>query len=70
MNRLLTRRDLATALAVPLSWVVRHSSILPRIRVGRYVRFDLEEVIAALRENGICGSGGQEARRTRAGERA
>lgn len=55
MNRMLTVDELCQELKVPRSWVYRqttrnsHTSI-PRIYVGKYLRFYLPEVIAWLRQ--------------------
>jgi excisionase family DNA binding protein len=45
---LLTPKDLADRLKVPLSWVYQQSrqGHIPTHRLGRYVRFDLQEVLA------------------------
>ena len=40
---LITVKQLAQYLNVPVSWVYRRKDI-PRIKIGKYVRYNLEEV--------------------------
>ncbi len=49
-HRLLTAPELAAYLCVPIPWCwsAARSGRIPAIRAGRYVRFDLQAVIAAL----------------------
>ena len=49
---LLTPEDLADRLKVPLSWVYEQSrqGNIPTHRIGRYIRFDLHEVIASQKK--------------------
>ena len=49
-ERLLTAKEVARVLNVPVSWVYTKSehNELPCVRVGRYVRFDLERVMASF----------------------
>lgn len=51
---LLEPEDLAARLKVPLSWVYEQSrqGKIPTHRLGRYIRFDLHEVIERQRKNG------------------
>lgn len=53
-DRLLPAPELAEYLAVPLTWVwsSARTGRIPCLRVGRYVRFDLDAVLAALGTNG------------------
>ena len=46
---LLTSEDLAERLKVPLSWVYEQSrqGKIPTHRIGRYIRFNLAEVLAS-----------------------
>jgi len=46
-TKLLTAEELADRLNIPLSWVYEQSRLgnLPTHRIGRYIRFDLNEVI-------------------------
>jgi excisionase family DNA binding protein len=46
-SELLTPEELAAALKVPLSWVYEQSrqGNIPTHRIGRYIRFDREEVL-------------------------
>lgn len=54
MKPLLTVKELAQALSVPVSWVYdrtrRGQEGIPHYKMGKYVRFVLEEVLAFLRE--------------------
>ena len=50
-NRLLLPHELARALGVSVSWVRNHAAPssknpIPTKRVGRFIRFDLEEVLS------------------------
>ena len=51
---LVTPQELAAILKVPVSWIYQRTRLGPRaipfIRVGRYVRFDPQQVIAFLKE--------------------
>ena len=53
-GRLIDVVELAAFLDVPESWVYSRSAAddIPHVHVGRYVRFDISEVLAWLRENG------------------
>lgn len=53
-ERLMTVRELADVLAVPESWIYGHTAArdIPTVRVGRYVRFRLSEVLTWLRGDG------------------
>jgi predicted DNA-binding transcriptional regulator AlpA len=47
--------DIAQALNVPTSWVYGESrkkgnGTIPKLKIGKYVRFDLEEVLSWLKE--------------------
>lgn len=46
---LLEPEELAAKLKVPVSWVYEQSrkNAIPTHRIGRYIRFDLEEVLAS-----------------------
>ncbi len=50
---LLTPEDLADRLKVPLSWVYEQSrqGKIPTHRLGRYIRFDLQEVLASQKKD-------------------
>ncbi len=50
-HRLVTAEVVASALDVPIPWVYRAAKCLgmPHHRLGRYVRFDLEEVVEWVR---------------------
>jgi excisionase family DNA binding protein len=49
---LLTPDELAAELKVPVSWVYEQSrqDKIPTHRIGRYIRFDLSEVLASQRK--------------------
>ncbi len=49
-SRLLTPEELADRLQVPRSWVYEQSrqGNIPTHRLGRYIRFDLHEVLASM----------------------
>ena len=51
-DRLLDAAEVAARLGVPKSWVLgsARSGAMPHVRLGRYVRFDLVDVEAWLRE--------------------
>lgn len=51
-NKLLTIEELAELLGVPKSWIYRRTcqKEIPFIKLGNYVRFDLEQVEAWLEE--------------------
>lgn len=51
---LVTVEELAHVLAVPKSWVYMHTAAgtIPHVRVGRYVRFRLDEVYTWLAGGG------------------
>jgi excisionase family DNA binding protein len=50
-KKLLTPKQLAGALEISRSTVMRHyhAGVIPGVPVGRYVRFELAEVMAALK---------------------
>lgn len=50
---LLTPEELADKLKVPLSWVYEQSrqGNIPTHRIGRYIRFDLHEVLASQKKS-------------------
>ena len=52
VDRLVTVKEVARHLHVPESWVYSKSERreIPCIRVGRYVRFDLDAVLASFAE--------------------
>ena len=53
-DQLLTAEELAEQLKVPVSWVYEQSrqGKIPTVRVGRYVRFSLEQILESLKTNG------------------
>ena len=53
MSNLLTVKELATALNVPVSWIYDRTrkggpDRLPHLKLGKYVRFRLDEVLQHL----------------------
>jgi len=52
-DHLLTAEELAVSLNVPLSWVYEQSrqGNIPTHRIGRYIRFDLNEVLASQKKD-------------------
>ena len=50
---LLTPEELADCLKVPLSWVYEQSRLgnIPKHKFGRYIRFDLQEVIESQKKH-------------------
>jgi excisionase family DNA binding protein len=58
-ERLLNVQELADALGCKPSWVygktrINEAGAIPMIRVGKYCRFQLSEVLAWLRERQEC----------------
>ena len=55
-RRLIDVDTMAKVLNVPRSWIYQRtrpgSERLPLVRVGKYLRFDSEEVILSLRQGG------------------
>lgn len=47
-NVLVTPRELAAILKVPVSWLYRRTSqgSIPHVKLGHYVRFNVQEVLA------------------------
>jgi len=54
VGALVNVEELAAMLKVPTSWVYMHTAAgtIPHVRVGRYVRFRVEEVLAWLGDGG------------------
>ncbi len=52
-DRLLDAEELAKRLKVPVSWVYEQSrqGNIPTHRLGRYIRFDLREVLASQKKD-------------------
>ena len=52
-SKLLTPEELADRLQVPRSWVYEQSrqGNIPTHRLGRYIRFNLHEVLASQKKN-------------------
>ncbi len=51
--KLLTPEELADCLKVPVSWVYEQSRLdnIPTHRPGRYIRFNLREVLTSLKKD-------------------
>lgn len=51
-KELLTPEELSKHLKVPISWVYEQSRLgkIPTRRIGRYIRFDLDEVLASQKD--------------------
>ena len=53
-DKLLTVKEMAEILSVPISWLYQRTrlgqDVIPHIKMGKYVRFKPDEVIAFLRE--------------------
>ena len=58
-ERLLNPKEMAKLLGVPVSWLYQRTrlgpEVFPHVKVGKYVRFDPEEVLAFLRAGGTDG---------------
>jgi len=56
-NKLLTVEQLADALNIPVSWIYQRTRLRPQeipfVRIGRYIRFDLEQVITFFKNKGL-----------------
>jgi excisionase family DNA binding protein len=52
-SALLTAEELAEKLRIPVSWVYEQSrqKKIPTHRLGRYIRFDLHEVLESQKRN-------------------
>jgi len=54
-RELITAKELAKRLNVPLSWIYRRTRLgqeaIPHVRIGKYVRFDWEEVMEFYKED-------------------
>src|ERR1041385_8464506 len=53
---LLEPGELADKMKVPVSWVYEQSRLgkIPTHRLGKYLRFDLHEVLLSRKKNGRC----------------
>ncbi len=52
-DQLLTPEELADRLRMPISWVYEQSRLgnIPKHKLGRYIRFDLHEVLASQKKD-------------------
>lgn len=57
-GRLLTAPEVAELLAVPERWVRDHArdGLLPHVKLGRYVRFDRDDILAWVGEQKAGGA--------------
>ena len=57
IKRLVTAKELAGILSVPVSWVYQKTCIgpeaIPMVKLGKYVRFDPDEVIAFYKDRNV-----------------
>ena len=55
-GNLVTVKEMAERLSVPVSWLYQRTrlgqKVIPHLRLGKYIRFDLDEVMAFFREHG------------------
>jgi excisionase family DNA binding protein len=68
LDRLLTACEDADRLAVPERWVREHTrgGLIPHVRLGRYVRYDWDEVVAWLEDQKVGGAAWRKHRPVRA----
>ena len=56
-KRLVTVKELAEILNVPISWVYQKTAIgpgaIPMVKLGKYVRFDPDEVISFFKDKNV-----------------
>jgi hypothetical protein len=59
-DNLIDAKQLADFLAVPVTWVwaATRNERIPYIKVGRYLRFDCEAVLARLPKGGVIAAEG------------
>ena len=54
---LITVKELAEKLNVPASWIYQRTRLgqkaIPHVRIGKYVRFELDEVLEFFRKHGL-----------------
>lgn len=54
-NELITAKELANRLKVPVSWIYRRTRLgqeaIPHVKMGKYVRFNWEEVVRFYKGN-------------------
>ena len=55
-ENLITVEEMAAKLNVPVSWIYQRTRLgqkaIPHVRVGKYVRFNPDEVVAFFRKKG------------------
>ena len=55
-RNLVTVKEMAERLSVPESWIYQRTRLgqkaIPHLRLGKYIRFDPDEVMAFFREHG------------------
>ena len=56
IENLITVEEMAGKLNVPRSWIYQRTRLgpkaIPHVRVGKYIRFNAEDVVAFLRKSG------------------
>ena len=56
-NELITVAELAKRLNVPVSWIYRRTRLgqeaIPHVKMGKYVRFDWDEVVRFYKINAL-----------------
>jgi excisionase family DNA binding protein len=56
IENLITVEEMAGKLNVPRSWIYQRTRLgqkaIPHVRVGKYIRFNADEVVAFLRKTG------------------
>jgi len=54
-ERLITVEELADKINVPVSWIYQRTRLgtkaIPHVRIGKYIRFNPDEVVAFFRKN-------------------
>ena len=55
-GNLVTVKEMAERLSVPVSWIYERTRLgqkaIPHLRLGKYIRFDPDEVMVFFREHG------------------
>ena len=55
-EQLIGVRELALKLNVPVSWIYQHTRLghkaIPHMKIGKYVRFELDEVMEFFKKDG------------------
>ena len=55
VDKLISVSELSARINVPVSWIYQRTRLgqqaIPHVKMGKYVRFDVDEVIAFFRNN-------------------